>query len=302
MIKSITVTNHKGESLNMVLTRPDLCGLLVASVEGLGPPHSSINIDKISSYDGSRFRSARVESRNIVIRLRLMWNPLIEDARHETYRYFPLKEKIKIEVETDYRTLYTYGFVEYNDPNIFSETEECTISVVCPDPYFYQSGIPNTVIFSGVEPMFEFPFENDPPTENKLIMSEQLPYYAKTVEYLGDVSTGVRMKIHALGEVGDISIYKSESREKMTIVTSKIEKITGKKISAHDTIIISTIRGDRYVKLQRDGELINVVSCLDKHSDWIKMDVGLNTISYEATEGSHRINFELEYNDAYGGI
>lgn len=52
MIKSLTVTNPKGESLKLELTRPGLSGLAVKSIDGLGPPQASINTSEIATMDG----------------------------------------------------------------------------------------------------------------------------------------------------------------------------------------------------------------------------------------------------------
>ena len=62
--------------------------------------------------------------------------------------------------ETDNRMCETTGWVESNEPTIFSREEGCQISVICPDPYFYSLSKDST-IFSGIEPALEFPFSNE---------------------------------------------------------------------------------------------------------------------------------------------
>lgn len=142
MIKSIKVVNPKGEALVLELTNPEKSGLFVQSIEGLGPPKATINGSELATTDGMYYTSARVTYRTIVFNLGMMsrdreseLGPLsIEQSRHLTYVYFPLKKRIRMEFETDIRTVYTYGYVESNEPNIFAEEEACSISVVCPDP------------------------------------------------------------------------------------------------------------------------------------------------------------------------
>ena len=68
-------------------------------------------------------------------------------------------------IETDNRQAEIEGYVESNDPTIFSKDEGSDISIVCPNPFFYSAGKDgiNTTIFYGVEALFEFPQPEDEP-------------------------------------------------------------------------------------------------------------------------------------------
>lgn len=109
MIRAVTVTNYLGESKTFELAFPESSGFVVQSISGLGPSKADINMTEISTNDGSLYNSARVNSRNIVMSLKLMFNPQIEDARHETYKYFPIKKRVRLLIETDNRICETYG-------------------------------------------------------------------------------------------------------------------------------------------------------------------------------------------------
>ena len=54
MIKSITITNYLGESIKIFLAQdnPDH-GLLIKSIEGLGPAKANINTTNLATNDGS---------------------------------------------------------------------------------------------------------------------------------------------------------------------------------------------------------------------------------------------------------
>ena len=93
MIKSITATNYLGESIKMELARPEKSGFIVHSISGLGPGKAYINTTEVSTDDGGLFNSARLPSRNIVLGLMFMWKDSIEEARHRSYKYFPLNGK-----------------------------------------------------------------------------------------------------------------------------------------------------------------------------------------------------------------
>lgn len=301
MIKRIIVTNHIGESLTFLLPFPEQSGLAISRIEGLGPVTANINTSETAMLDGVMFNSARLPERNIVFHLYMMWIPTIEDSRLLTYKYFPVKRPISLLFETDKRMVEIHGYVESNEPEIFSQMQSTSISIVCPDPYFYSSEY-NETSFYGVEPLFEFEFENESLTERMLEFSEISQSTSKNIVYEGDADVGMLMTITATGPVGNLLIYNSGTRETMTISESKMISITGSPFSSGDVITISTIRGDKYISLLRNGIMTNILNVLDKDSDWIEITRGNNAIAYQADYGSEYVIFKLNYPVAFEGI
>lgn len=301
MINSVIATNYLGESLEMGIGDPDKSGLLISSIDGLGPGASEINITELAATDGAVYNSARIGSRNIVINIIFQGNPTIEESRYLTYRLFPLKKYVNLLVITDNRALQIDGYVESNEPSIFDQNEGCTISIICPNPFFYSLS-EEEVMFSGIEPMFEFPFCNDDLYIPQLVFSEIRDKYENIVYYEGDAETGVVMNIHFLGPVKNISIYNVITRATMTIDTGKIEAIIGSSIQASDDLVISTITGHKSLTFWRNGKSYNVLNALSRDSDWIKLDVGRNILAYVAEEGNKNCRFDIEYHPLFEGV
>lgn len=285
----------------MELGFPERSGFLIQKIEGLGPSKATINSTESATADGSFYNSARVTSRNIVFSIKLMANPSVETSRQKTYKYFPIKKRVKLTFETDNRTCEIYGYVESNEPDIFSDNEATQISIICPDPYFYSLKIGNTV-FSGVEPVFEFPFGNESVTENLLITSEIILNQEQTINYNGDSEIGVVIYIHAMGEAGDITIVNSGTREVMKINASRLLTLTGSSLKFGDDIIISTIKGQKTIHLIRDGQTINILNCLDKNNDWFQLAKGDNVFAFAAESGGSNLQFRIENRIIYEGI
>ena len=302
MIKSITITNHKDESLVLDLFHPEKSGLIVKSISGLGPPKASINSTDLATADGALYSSARASTRNIVFNLQFMFAPTIEDARQKTYKYFPLKKKVKIEVETDNRSLMTEGYVESNSPEIFSKAESTQISILCLDPFFRDPNYRMTQ-FASTTPMFEFPFSNMSVTDKLIEMGSVNLDTRSVLDYSGDVDTGVLITVHAMGSVsGTLIIYNVETHESMKIDLSKIEKLIGRKYGNGDDIIISTVSGDKYVRILHDGIYTNGIGAIEKLSDWFQISVGKNIFNFTVTTGISNIAMTFAYKNAYGGI
>lgn len=304
MIKSVTVTNYLGESLKLELKRPETSGFYIEKIEGLGPSVANINIVEKASIDGASYSSAHVNARNIVMSLGFSFAKDIEEVRHKSYRYFPLKKKLSIIIETDRRICETYGYVESNEPDIFSNNEKTQISIICPDPYFYSAGIESTgvTVFSGVESAFSFPFSNESLTENEIIFGEIRNNMEQIVYYSGDAEVGVNIYIHALGEASNITIYNTATRGIMRIDTSRLETLTGSEIIAGDDIMISTVKGEKSIQLLRDGVYINILNCLDKYADWFQLTKGDNLFAYTAETGATNLQFRIENKIAYEGV
>ena len=303
MIRSIAVTNHLNNVLKLELTRPEESGFIIKSIEGLGPVKANVNTSEVSTNDGSIFNSARLNQRNITLNLQFMEtkSETIGEIRQKSYRYFPVKKKVKLRIATSNRTLETEGYVESNEPNIFSKNSGCAISIICPNPYLY-SIEENVTVLSGTQSLFEFPFSNESVYEPLLEMAAISRYTERNVVYRGDSDIGVVITIHALGEVKNLTIYNTSTREIMRIDTDKIELLTGSGIIAGDDIIISTVKGDKSINLLRDGVTTNILNCLARDVAWFQLSKGDNFFAFAAESGENNVQLKIENKIIYEGV
>ena len=88
----------------------------------------------------------------------------------------------------------------------------------------------------------------------------------------------------------------------MKIYNSKIAALTGSGIIAGDDIIISTVRGNKYISLLREGIYTNILNALDKESDWFQLTKGDNIFAYTADEGAENLQFKIENRIIYEGV
>lgn len=300
MIYSITVTNYLGESLKMELKYPEKSGFLVRSVEGLGSPGSSINTSEMSNTDGAVFNSARGKERNIVLDL-VFWGNDVETIRQKTYQYFPLKKPLTLTFETDNRISQAVGYVETNEPDIFSKEESAKISVLCPYS-FVSAPNPQKSVISGLEALFEFPFSNESLTQPLLNFSNLWERYSADVIYKGDADTGIIITLNAIGYAKNVTLANLDTREQIKIDTVKMKELTGKEFEFGDSIIISTVPGDIYAQLLREGVYYNILNCIDRSAQWFLLKKGSNHIGYVAEEGTSNIRMRIENKIWYEGV
>lgn len=174
MVKSLTVKNVLGATKKMVLNDPELSGILITDIDGIGADKAIIYTTDYASIDGAFFNSSRIPQRDINLTLKPLWTKsgTVEDHRLEIYKFFPIRQKVTLTFETDNRVAEIVGYVEKNAPSIFSDDERISITVTCPDPYFYDAaryeGI-TTTSFNSTTP--EFSFEMDNSLDNNTIQN-----------------------------------------------------------------------------------------------------------------------------------
>ena len=160
MIKAVTVVNYLGEHITINLANPFDVGMAITDISGLGPVKANVVTTDYAISDGAVYNSSRLSYRNIVIKMKLLGtdiDPKIETTRQNVYKYFPIKKPLWLIFETDKRTVKIQGYVESNEPEIFSDWETTSISIICPSPYF-ESVQDNTTEYTNVHASFEFPF------------------------------------------------------------------------------------------------------------------------------------------------
>ena len=306
MLKKVIITNYLGKSVEYSFDNPtleDKSGLLITEIEGLGPVKANVNMTQLATADGDIFNSSRLNGRNIVIKARFTYANTIEEARLSSYKFFPIGHKLTFHIETDNRIAETDGFVESNEPDIFSDESDMQVSVLCESPWFLsvdEDGKQQTN-FSNVVAMFEFPFQNlghEPVTEFGRIINKK----ESTVYYDGDAETGCRIEIHAIGSVEMVTIYNVKTGDKMIIDTNKLETLTGHKLISGDTVIINTVKGNKFINLIREGETINILNVLGKDAEWFQLVKGDNLFAYTAEYGEANIQFMVETQILFEGV
>lgn len=304
MIKSLTVTNYVGDSWEIELAKPEKYGIAITDITGIDAVTADIYDQEMASSDGSIYTSSRATKRNIVISATLLPVTTVEEVRHLLYKMFPVKHATALRFETETRVCEINGYVESNAHVIFKEQVTIQVSVICPYPYFHsvEGDGSNVTYFYGIEPMFEFPFSNESLTDNLIEFGEIVNRKENVIVYEGDEDTGIIIRIDAFGSAGSITIYNVLTRESMRLDNDKLQKMTGKRISQGDSIIISTVKNDKYIQLLRDGVYTNILNCLDRDSDWIGLSNGDNVFAYAADSGADNLQFRIEHDILYTGV
>lgn len=301
MIKSVTIINDKSEQLVLTLRSPEQSGFFIKKIDGIGAPTAIVNTAPYSTIDGSRFISSRANERNIVFHLGYLEKPTIEATRIASYKYFPVKREITMIFETDTKTVQIKGRVETNEVDVFTKDSGAVISVICPNPFYY-SLTNHMVSFSVLQKLFQFPFSNEDLYIKLIYFGDVIVDAEQTITYEGEVPIGFLMRIDSTGSAGTITIYNLVTRETMVVDNDIIISMTGTGISAGDSIIINTIKGQKSAILIRDAVEINILNAVVGSTNWFSLERGPNVFYYTTEFGGSFLLFNIDYQLLYEGI
>ena len=295
MLKRVRVINTDKTETVLELRRPMDSGLAIKSITGLGPPLATVNTTALASGLGDVFNSALISKRNILFNFKFMGVPSVETIRQSTYRLFPVRSFVELVFETTNRTLWTRGVVESNTPDIFSRDSGCTISVVCPDPFFYAWGDGSNQVtkFNGVDPLFEFPFSNESTTQKLLEFGDVYQFDEQSIMYMGDSETGMRISIQMDGTVKGLKLHNRDTNQFIGLDYV---------FQDGDQVLISTIKGSKKITLLRAGVTHNILGYLAAGSTWLSLIPGENTFAFTTLAGKENVSISLENFLVYEGV
>lgn len=280
---SLTIENKDGQRLD--LTSEKDCEII--GIEGLTPPAAEIVMTQLALADGTRFNSATVGQRNLVLHIRLLRD--VENFRILLYKYFRVRQYCKIYYKNGVRDVYCEGYVETFENDRFTLENQVDISIICPSPWFKEVG-EIYFLMSQILPMFEFPFSIAEEGIEFSVLDENL---LTTVTNSGDVETGVVMQLMATGEVINPRIYNADTHDMIGV------NIT---MENGDLIEISTMPGSKYVHLVRDGVTSNIINSLMGDPVWFTIPVGNTNFTFDCASGNEFLSVQFIGQNLFEGV
>lgn len=280
---TLKVENQKNEILNLTNNK----NYDVIKIDGLAPPATALNFTPLVNLDGSIYNSGRLDNRNIVITIVLHGD--IERNRINLYNYFPIKRKTRLYFKNETRDVYIDGYIETFECDFFELGEKVQISILCPNPYF-KSTDTTVITFANQVDLFEFPFSID---------AEGIPFselvISNTTYYNnGDIDIGMIITLHALeNQILNPVIFNNTTNQKFGLNWDLYEG---------DVITISTIAGEKSVKLLRNGVTTNIINSVQQGSSWLQLVSGINELSYQCDEGASALQISISAVNIFEGV
>lgn len=276
----ITIENARGEALNLSAD-PRYEPILT----GTGPPPATINRAKMGVADGTRYNSATVGERNLLLTVYLKRD--IARARLNLYKYVTTKAYIKIRYQADDLDVWIDGYVESTEVDPWTLSQNLQVSIICPNPYWHDATETYTDA-SNVTALFEFPFA----IESEGVELSTVESLASTIIVNhGHVETGITFEILAKVRSLQPRIYNVSTGEFIGFYAD---------LFAGDRLVVCTTDGRKSVTHIRDGVETNYINTLMEGSAWLKMPVGSSEFSYTVDEGE--IELGVYHTNLYAGV
>lgn len=278
----LIVENYRGEQLQLHPNKN-----YYVEADGITGNKAAINTSVTGNGAGTMFNSSRTEERAIELTIYPLRD--IEAARNKLYRFFQSGKSVKLYYTTGTRKAWIEGYIEQAPQgSIFSEQEALDVSVKCPSPY-WKSIATEIINVSDIMPAFTFPFSieyNDPIPFSNVVKAPE-----KTVYNNGDVESGVIIELEAIGSVNNPKIYDAFGGS--FGITYALQ--------AGDIVTINTYRGEKSVKLFREGNETNLFQYVDDNPTWFSLYPGDNLFTFSASDTA-LLNIRYILYNLYEGV
>lgn len=258
MVK-IIAENEYGESI--LLTGNS--NYQVVSISGITPPKATINTTRLATQDGSIFNSSFLQNRNIVMKIQPVRN--IEQSRLNLYKFFKVKNYVKLSFRTSRRTVWTEGYVESLEIDLNENPQFAQISIICPDPWLKAEDPIITLFDEG----------------------------SATVNNPSDETSGAVFELQATGEVVVPEIINTTTMESFAI---------NKTMANGDKIILNTRRGEKGLWFVHNGEITNIINYMIHGSSWISLRSGENFLDISAQDGDANLGGNIMLEPIFEGV
>ena len=270
----LSLENTDGSVVNL----NDGVNYVVIEFEGFNPPAASLFTSKSPNRKGSKKNGSTLDERTVIIAIKILGD--IEANRNALYEWADTETELKVYYSNGAKNVYCEGTVTECDVPLCTDNEIMTLAITCPDPYLKDLQTIATEI-SNLLKQFTFPFAID---------ADGIPFSTikedtKTNVFNAGAETGAIIRIKALAEVSNISLYDANDATKIFTINMTLQE--------NEVVEIDTERSPRTVRLYRtDGTVENILKYVGHNPTWFRLKKGNNVFGFTASDtGSVEVTF-----------
>lgn len=251
----------------------------VIEFEGFNPPAASLYTSKSPNRKGSKKNGSTLDERVLLIQIKLHGD--IEANRNALYEWTDTETELKVYYKNGIKSVYCIGTVTDCDIPLCTDNEVMTVAITCPDPYLKDLQKIATEI-SNLLKQFTFPFAID----TNGVPFSTIRENNRTNIFNSGAETGAIIRIKALGEVSNISLYDANDAARIFSINMTLQE--------NEIVEIDTERSPRTVKLIRtDGTVENILKNVGHNPTWFQLKKGNNIFGFTASNtGNVEVTFE----------
>ena len=264
---------------------------LLTDAEGFYESKNTVYVSENSMIDGATYQGSVAKQRNIELTLTDIGDYVAN--RNALNRLFKEKSKgtlIFWEADASPRKIDYY--VEKFNSSGEDPFREHEISLICPDPFFYDIDASSEEMASWVS-VFTFPFTS--PSTGFVFGYKDNSRIQTIQNDIAEDNIGITIIMSCLGAVTNPSITHIETNSSLHIghENKPFNMIAG------DIVTITTATGNKHVTLTRNGETSEINHYLTEDSVFIQLMRGSNSFGFGAESGVNNLTITIEYTYKY---
>ena len=264
---------------------------LLTDADGLYESKNTVYVSENSMIDGATYQGSVAKYRDIELTLTDIGDYVAN--RNALNRLFKEKSKgtlIFWEADASPRKIDYY--VEKFNSSGEDPFREHEISLICPDPFFYDIDASSEEMASWVS-AFTFPFAS--PSTGFVFGYKDNSRIQTIQNDIAEDNIGITIIMSCLGAVTNPSITHIETNSSIHIGHS------GKPFNmvAGDIVTITTATGNKHVTLTRNGTTSEINHYLTEDSVFIQLMRGSNSFGFGADSGVNDLTITIEYTYKY---
>lgn len=294
MIEKLIYSNERGESIELSTESVYHCNVS-KDVDGIAGVTNVVYRTNSMGQHGDTYVGQRIEARDIDIvghintrdkqqayelrrQMLKVFNPELSGTL--TYEYGSFKRVINCRLHGEPRLQRQKVLIEFELP------------LDCLNPFWREENETREDIASWV-PEWHFPCIIEEGNANSMIFGYRAENVIVDCYNEGDVSTGMRIRFTALGEVKNPILLNMDTEE---FIQVNAVMQTG------DVIEINTKYGSKGAKLIRNGIETDCFRHIDVDSTFMQLDIGDNNFKYDAAGGVNALEVAIFYNKEFLGV
>ena len=288
--RTITCSNNDGVSL--IFGEKGMTPFLLVDAEGCYEAVNNVTISQNTMADGGAYQGSVAKVRNII--LTLMDKNDHVNNRNLLHSLFKSGEEGTLVFSEDPNVRKCTYYVESVNSTGENGARTYTVSLLCPDPFFYAMDDVTVYMAAWIE-QFEFPHQFVSYGEELGYRSTQRLQQIKNENAADNI--GLDILITANGSVTNPSITRVESNESIEVGTASKPLNLG----VGDQLRITTANNNKHVYLTRNGLTEEINEYLSEDSVFVQLMRGFNTIGYDADSGVDNMVVRITYRMKFAG-
>lgn len=268
----------------------------LTDADGLYEAEVDVNVSENTFDDGGIYQSSKIKKRNIVLTIQDRGSDDHIAVRDALQNLFLPKLKGQLAIKENDGDSESEKVIDYYTEKVISDGKKSsrtfTISLICPDPYFYDP-YDKYVQMANYAAMFTFQHSFLSAGEEFGSRSKEK---SKSIRNnTGADALGLTIDFAINGAVTNPSVTRVESGETIKIGTSSkpLSLVYG------DRLTVTTGSGNKHTYLTRSGVRTEINQYLSSGSSFFELHQGDNTIGYDAESGVSNIEVTVSYRMRY---